>query len=108
MKFNKRGFIILFITVTIFCTVYLCFGLIGKKQTSPLPEADNSKSNSPIYVMKSYGDIIGIYNYGEDMPIKLVNVTVKKLPEKDAKSLDKGIEIFTNEQLNELLEDFDQ
>ena len=56
--------------------------------------------------MKTYNDIIGVYRFGEDEPFKLLNVTVEKLPKNDISALNSGIEIFSDDELFSLTEDF--
>ena len=101
-------FTVIFLLAALICIIVL-FTQTGKDESaSPLPPTGFSGDPSPMYVMKSYGEIIGIYNYGESEPVRLVNVTVRKLPKKDIDSLEKGIEIYSKDELNSLLEDFDQ
>lgn len=110
IKLRKKPplFTVFFLAIALLSIIVL-FTQTGKDESaSPLPPTRFSENPSPMYVMKSYGEIIGIYNYGENEPIKLVNVTVRKLPKKDVDSLEKGIEIYSRDELNSLLEDFDQ
>lgn len=106
---KKPPLFFVFFLLTVLLAVIVLFTQTAKDETvSPLPPSGLSGNPSPMYVMKSYGEIIGIYNYGENEPVRLVNVTVRKLPKKDIDSLEKGIEIYSNDELNSLLEDFDQ
>lgn len=60
-----------------------------------------------MFLMKTYGDIIGIYHYGDENPFKLLNITVASLPEKDITALNEGIKLYSKEELYSLIEDFD-
>lgn len=106
---KKPPLFFVFFLLTVLLAVIVLFTQTTKDETaSHLPPSGLSGNSSPMYVMKSYGEIIGIYNYGENEPVRLVNVTVRKLPKKDIDSLEEGIEIYSKDELNSLLEDFDQ
>ena len=66
-----------------------------------------SKEPSPLYTLRSYNNIIGVFRFGEEVPIRLVDVFVPSLPDVDANNLKTGINVYTTEQLTQLIEDFD-
>lgn len=74
--------------------------------TQSVSSFSSSEEAKPIYVMQSSNGIIGVYNYGEEYPIKLINVEVKELPEADQNLLNSGIKIYSNEELTRLIEDY--
>ena len=107
MIFLKSKFAVLFLALCLFSFSFLSADLIKSKDKTPEQIPQNLQNPQPKYIMKTYGDIIGVYLYGENQPIKLLNVTVKSLPKNDVSALDDGILIYSDEQLLSLTEDFD-
>lgn len=55
------------------------------------------------YIVKRYGDIIGVFDAGDEMPFLTIDVFVFTLPESERQQLEYGITVPANE-LEELIE----
>ena len=101
----KKIVLIIFIVATVFSVVQLSTSVIGT--STPPPDTVKAETPSPLYTVKTYGDIIGIFHYGEDIPFRLLSVSTQSLPSQDIESLNKGISIYSDEDLFNIIEDFD-
>lgn len=95
--------------VFIFASVFSIFQLSTSTTEVPVSPPDNVKAEtaSPLYTVKTYGDIIGVFRYGEDVPFRLLSVSPHSLPQQDIESLQEGIPLYTEEDLFDIIEDFD-
>lgn len=62
------------------------------------------------YILKEKDGYIGIYklnNNGEEELVKLTSVLVQYLPETDMLNIKEGLKVYTKENLNKILEDFE-
>ena len=106
MKIKSKVFEIAFLAIALIFAVILLTSILSSphRQSTEIP--DSQQTELAKYIMKTYNDIIGVYRFGEDEPFKLLNVTVEKLPKNDISALNSGIEIFTDDELFSLTEDF--
>ena len=105
MKIKSKVFEIAFLAIALIFAVILLTSILSSPHRQST-EISDSQTELPKYIMKTYNDIIGVYRFGEDEPFKLLNVTVEKLPKNDISALNSGIEIFTDDELFSLTEDF--
>ena len=76
----------------------------------PIAETSSSQEESAeeyLYLVKQYDGNIGIFNAGESSPFKVIETDVSLLPSFDRIALEDGIEIYTEEELDAIIEDFD-
>lgn len=62
------------------------------------------------YILREQDGYIGIYklsNNGEEELVKLTSVLVQYLPETDMLNIKEGLKVYTKENLNKILEDFE-
>ena len=91
-----------------------------KKEESPnmtsssdrlqIAEVSSSQEESAaeyLYLVKQYNGNIGIFNFGENAPFKVIETDVSLLPSFDRIALEDGIEIYSEEELDAIIEDFD-
>ena len=64
-------------------------------------------SPTPLYTVKEYRGVIGIYNYGEKIAYKTENLFVNNLPEKDKEILKKGKNFYSYKEMVEFLMDYE-
>ena len=69
-------------------------------------EKDASKPEY-LYLLKQYNSCIGVFYAGESVPFKVIDTDVSLLPAFDRIALEDGIEIYTEEELDAIIEDFD-
>lgn len=66
----------------------------------------NKKTNSPVYVLKSYKNTVALYQ--NDKLIEVYeNIVLNTLPQKDIQSFNNGITFNTEKQAETYLEDYD-
>lgn len=71
------------------------------------PESVDEPSSRPeTYILKNYKGKIAVFSSNSEIPIKITDTEVSKLPEEDRVSLEKGIEVTDKLKLNRLLEDY--
>lgn len=58
------------------------------------------------YIVKEYSGQIAVYKPEEKTPIKTYNVFIENLPSSDQEDLKTGINIKTDEELRNIIEDF--
>jgi len=61
----------------------------------------------PAYTLREYHGKIGVFRHDQTVPEKIINTAVNALPEFDRQSLADGIEVYSQEELARLIEDFD-
>lgn len=105
MKKHKKilSFAIL-ITTCIAISIYTFFCLIF---TNCQRDKNQKQDLDYKYLVKDVSGKINIFKQGQNKPIKIIPKAVRFLPEYDQKMLKDGIYIKTKEQLNNVLEDYE-
>ena len=62
---------------------------------------------SPMYVLKTYEGKLAVYRFEGKTPMEVTDIYVDSLPDYDKASLDKGVSIYSDEQLRRALEDYE-
>ncbi|MBE6732176.1 MAG: hypothetical protein E7564_10855 [Ruminococcaceae bacterium] len=62
---------------------------------------------SPLFTVKEYKGVIGIYNFGESTPFETENLFVNNLPEKDREILKNGRDFYSYREMVEFLKDYE-
>lgn len=68
----------------------------------------NKKTDEPVsysYIIKEYDGNIAVFKAGESTPDQIYEVPVETLPEEDIQSLQSGIQVYNEQQLQSLIED---
>ncbi len=91
----------------IFCTLYSLIR-VATEPTNPViePKISNSKENYE-YVLKDINGKINVFKRGTEAPIDILEKETSILPSYDRELLSQGIYIENIEQLNKILEDYD-
>ena len=81
----------------------------GKQPESTKSETvQYSDSREVMYVMKTHNNAVGVFRPTEDTPLyTLKDVHVKSLPEYDQNLLNTGIKVYSERELQALIEDYD-
>lgn len=69
-----------------------------------------SKGNKEHYVLREVSEYIKVYSIDDDEKEELylsTNISTEYLPETDKLSLKEGIHVYSKEELNEILQDFE-
>ncbi|MBR4282347.1 MAG: hypothetical protein IKT35_01390 [Clostridia bacterium] len=102
----KKLVLLVFILAAVFSVYRL--GTSTTNAPTPIPpDTVKAETASPLYIVKSYGDIIGIFHYGEDIPFRLLSISANSLPQQDIENLKVGIPLYSDEDLFSIIEDFD-
>lgn len=92
------------------CTDYQIENNTGKccneTNSKPCLVLKDNKNKNPIYELKEYEGNIAIFKLNENLPYKITSISIKDLPEKDHNLLKKGIKVYSEKELNVLLEDY--
>ena len=113
MKKNKK---ILYITLATICPLVVgltTFSLLFLNKKTELKEietkedAKNNKENSYKYVVKEVEGKINVFENGKETPIETIEKEVEYLPEYDKKILKDGIYVENPQELNKVLEDYE-
>lgn len=84
----------------------------ASKSTSSSEEKKNFQSSpssiveSKIYKVKNHNGNIAVFNSESSEPLKIISVAVEELPPADQELLKKGIEVYSEEELVTILEDY--
>ncbi len=101
----KKIILTVLLSASVFSILHFGTSTIGIS-TDP-PHSAKAETTSPLYTVKTYGDIIGIFHYGEDVPFRLLSVSAKSLPIQDVETLNAGITLYSDEDLFDIIEDLD-
>ena len=96
-------------------TVYLCLILVFSiiiiaayynKANSEVSRSGATVSQTALYIVKELNGKIAIYKYGEQNPMQVLeDPYVDNLPPIDRQRLSEGIDVFSENELNTLVED---
>lgn len=123
---KRESIVLLLLIAVIAVLLYVRFPL---KQTNPPSEPSssniiyNSTANVPssqesseinvmasradVYTLKEYNGVIGVFYNEEISPYQEIDVDVSTLPEADQELLKDGIKIYSKEELNNRIEDYE-
>ncbi len=105
MTISKRAFYsrIAFVIITVLAAGILTFSALS--ESAPL-ESDDIKP-MPVYTVKEYNGFLAVFPYQSDLPTQITEVYVDSLPESDRKKISNGMQIYSEDELQTLLEDYD-
>lgn len=113
MKKNKK---ILYLGLATICPLIIGFttlSMIFFNKNTKLKEIKtkeieaNEEKNNYEYVVKEIDGKIGVFENGKNVPIETLEKEVEYLPEYDKKILKDGIFVENNQELNKILEDYE-
>ncbi|MEG2286115.1 MAG: hypothetical protein RSB90_11175 [Eubacterium sp.] len=81
--------------------------IITSAITITIDNINNDVPKAPIYVLKEFNNKIGVYRYGKTSPERSIDVFTDSLPQKDRDELKDGVLIYSDTELQRLIEDFD-
>ncbi len=116
-SFRKRfaiGMILATIFFTISCLIATYY-LKHNHSTADLPESSQNITNNvktstqtktQTYVIKNYEGKISVFEKGKSTPFRVTDTLTSKLPQKDQEILQNGIEVNSQKDVSNILEDF--
>lgn len=75
------------------------------EETSEVSSAVDTKPT--MYILKDYNGKIAVFEPSEDTPEQVLDVYVQNLPTMDQQMLKSGIEVDSEQELRNLIEDYD-
>lgn len=69
-------------------------------------EYEAPQTQNPQYILKEYFGRIGIFTEDESIPYEILEADISYLPKTDTEKLKEGIEVYSEEELYRLIEDF--
>ena len=72
----------------------------GRLASAEIPESEGA------YTLRSYGNSVAVFSYGEDAPIMQTDICVSAMRASDREMIQKGITVGSYDELLGLLEDF--
>lgn len=109
---KKLILLVLMVAVTIII-VSLLLNVSSNKENTESYQNINYNSSSvtsilPMYIVKEYDGKVSVFRFGENLPFEILEeIVYYSLPEYDREQLKKGISVYTDEELQRLIEDFD-
>ena len=103
MKINIKKLIILSAMTIIIMIASISITINANPNSSP-----NTTKKPPLYTAKAYNGQIAIFKHGLTSPVKILDIYISNLPQKDRELLYTGIDIANDSELIQFYEDFDQ
>lgn len=76
------------------------------KHLAPVEQSQTSVCEKTVYTLKEYNGKIAVFCSDEPEPVKVLERFVKELPEEDKKLINRGISVYSESQLQKLIEDY--
>lgn len=98
-----------FMAVLVIFVTILAAAIFTLDYTAAEPDVPEEQQivATPIYIVKSDGNKVGVYQGASETPEYYIDVLVNSLPEYDQALLSVGIEIYTEEELTQITEDLE-
>ena len=105
-KEGKRNYFIMLTAAAI--SAYIVVGqTIHHEKEISRHEAIAAQEKEPVYcTVREYEGKLGVFRREENMPYITIDVRVSMLPEQDREQFRSGVELFSEEELRRLIEDF--
>lgn len=81
----------------------------SQETASPSPSSfvETETSPSPKYRISVYGEYVAVYELGRELPCQILETRVDSLPEYDQELLREGIAAKDDQELNQMLQDYE-
>ena len=108
-KYKKNCLFVGFIIISFAIILFTFFFIMPFKQPTKAEEINQNseKQTEYKYFVKELSGKIAIFENGKDVPIETLNTQFEYLPEYDKKILRTGIYVENIEELNKILEDYE-
>ena len=103
MKQKFKISIMLFLSACFIC----CSILVGNdSKEKNISDSDNTTVGYR-YTVKEYNGNVAVFGFGTTYPIEVLECPVNSLPDEEAQKLSAGIDIETEEELQQIIEAYD-
>lgn len=105
---KKISYILLSIaSISIIIYTFSTIFSINKKQKKTTIEQPQIKKNEYKFLVKEDSGVIKVFKNGDKTPINVIDKEVEYLPEYDQNMLKNGIYLYSSDDLNKVLEDYE-
>ena len=101
-KNKKFIFIAIWVLSIIICAFFSLFNPI----VNTLEGKQTQVEQTDRYIIGVYDEKVAVFTQGDAVPIEIYDVYISTLPERDQKTLEKGIEVKGKIELRRLIEDY--
>lgn len=91
-----------FAVITIICAMILASSVATENKN----QSEEPSTTLIIYTLRDYNGRIALFKYGENSPYQVYDIQVDSLPEKDVKTIKNGINISSEKELEQLINDY--
>lgn len=95
--------IILLLAVVLILNIFINS---SRNSQFPADEYTSSEEGETVYKISEYDGKLAVFILGDSEPIKVYNLFLNSLPEKDAEMLRDGILVYSKPDLQQLIEDY--
>ena len=103
LKMKKSVMKLVLGAATVFSAAVLMYSALADRSIT----RNDDLPTPPLYVVGEYGGRLAVFPFGADWPRTVTEVRLDTLPLHDADLLRQGIEVYSENELQSLLEDFD-
>lgn len=100
---KKRIFSVIVSVLAIFSAAVLIQSAMSDRSLAK----SNDMNPPPAYIVRDYNGWVAVFPYASDNPQTVTGVSVAILPERDQNMLERGISVYSDDELFTLLEDYD-
>lgn len=68
---------------------------------------NETASGVPMYILKTHGGQVCVFEYGSNDIAEILSVRADDLPEADRAALSSGVAVYSDEELQKRIEDYD-
>ena len=99
----------LILVLTMCLSIGVLIGAVLKQENSEQKNISDSENTAVgyKYTVKEYNGNIAVFSFGSTYPIEVLECPLKSLPDNEAQRLTAGIDIQTDDELQQLIEAYD-
>lgn len=105
---GKRNYFIMLTAAAISAYIVVCtFGqTVHHDKEMSKHEAAAAHEEQPSYTVREYEGRLAVFRYGETEPFTTMDVRAAMLPDHDREQFRKGVDLYSEKELKQLMEDF--
>lgn len=107
-KEGKKNYFIILTAAAISAYILVCSlgQTVHRRKELSKHEAAAAHEEQPFCTVKAHEGKLAVFRYGETEPYMTMNVRVSMLPDNDREQFLHGIELYSEKELKQLIEDF--
>ncbi len=92
------------ISAIVLLSSYISFTNIKKTENV---HSDTNTYYKHRYIVKNFNGYVAVYEYGNDLPVQILDCKINSLPPDAAEALVTGIEVSSEDELQKIIEAYD-